>query len=304
MWLTGGTLNDLLRTSLFSSLEELLSEVSQTIVAAETIQLMAPADIEGMLALSQLEASFLDNGISYRRRVLAPRKHVPRDEISVKSVGEGLTIHIDPFHESVESFIISEELIHICPSLVEVSFGTSSKIHHGAIDCVAICGALASMIAPDGARVRRQRSMVLAGTWLRQSMEANYDPIMSMLRDHLDEEGSIDIRTIVEVKSPALGMIPGLSERMLKRLQKGWVTMDVDERSSAISELVLPSLRIEGLSTMRLEELIWHRALVPGHDIDIASQLYLQNEAWPIDADSARVHASTIADNLIVNGHL
>ena len=99
-------------------------------------------------------------------------------------------------------------------------------------------------------------------------------------------------------------MIPGLSERMLKRLQKGWPTMNVDERSSAISELVLPSLRIEGLSTMRLEELIWHRALVPGHDIDIASQLHLQSEDWPIDADSARVHASTIADSLIVDGHL
>jgi hypothetical protein len=55
---------------------------------------------------------------------------------------------------------------------------------------------------------------------------------------------------------------------------------------------------------MRLEELIWHRALVPGHDIDIASQLHLQSEDWPIDADSARVHASTIADSLIVDGHL
>ena len=198
MWLIGGTLNDLLRTSLFESLQELLTKVTQTILDAESVRLMAPADIEGMLALSQLEASFLDNGISYRRRVLAPRKHIPRDEISVISESEGLTIHIDPFHESVESFTISKKLIHICPTLVEVSFGTSSKVHHGAVDCVAICGTLASMIAPEGARVRRQRPMVLAGTWLRQSMEANYDPVMSMLRDHLDEEGSIDIRTIVD----------------------------------------------------------------------------------------------------------
>jgi len=91
---------------------------------------------------------------------------------------------------------------------------------------------------------------------------------------------------------------------MLKRLQKGWESMDVDERSSAISELVLPTLREESLSTMRLEELIWHRALVPGHDVDIASQLHTQTEKWPEDADSARIHASTIADKLIVNGHL
>ena len=135
-------------------------------------------------------------------------------------------------------------------------------------------------------------------------MDSNYDPVMSILRDHLDDEGSIDICSIPEVPSPAAGMIPGLSDRMLKRLSKGWSGMDVDERSSAISELVLPAMREDGLSTMRLEELIWHRAMIPGVETDIASQLHLSGNDWPETVDEARVHASEIADLLIKNGHL
>ena len=80
--------------------------------------------------------------------------------------------------------------------------------------------------------------------------------------------------------------------------------MDVNERSSAISELVLPTLRIEGISTMRLEELIWHRAIVSGIDVDIASQLFLASKTWPSDSDEAKVHASNMLDGLIVDGHL
>ena len=99
-------------------------------------------------------------------------------------------------------------------------------------------------------------------------------------------------------------IVPGLSQRMLKRLAKGWPTMDVDERSSAISELVLPTLRLDGISTMRLEELIWHRVMIPGNEVDIASQLHLAGNDWPDDIDDARVHASSIADSLIVSGHL
>lgn len=55
---------------------------------------------------------------------------------------------------------------------------------------------------------------------------------------------------------------------------------------------------------MRIEELIWHRAIVPGHDVDIASQLHVALEGWPDDLDSSRVHASEIADTLIKKGHL
>ena len=55
---------------------------------------------------------------------------------------------------------------------------------------------------------------------------------------------------------------------------------------------------------MRLEELIWHRAVVPGSDVDMASQLYMANSIWPQKEDEAKVHASSVLDNLIVNGYV
>ena len=79
--------------------------------------------------------------------------------------------------------------------------------------------------------------------------------------------------------------------------------MDVEQRSSAISELVLPSLRLGGISTMRLEELVWHRAMIPGHDIDIASQLHQAQKLWPDEETKAKVYASNILDGLITKGH-
>ena len=79
--------------------------------------------------------------------------------------------------------------------------------------------------------------------------------------------------------------------------------MDVEQRSSAISELVLPSLRLDGISTMRLEELVWHRAIIPGNDVDIASQLHTAQGLWPGEEIEAKVHASNILDGLIKNGH-
>jgi len=300
----GERMNNLLQLSIFSTIKDMLVEISEAVQNAKLIQLMAPADLDGILALSQLEASFLDNSIHYRRRVLAPRKHVGRDHVEELPDVDGLIIHIDPFSESRSTLEIGKDLISIFPLAVELSFPDSEKIHHGAIDCVAICAAISAIISPEGNRVRKQRSMAIAGCWLRQGLDTNYDPVMSLLRDHLDYEGSIDIRPLPEVSNPAPGMIPGLSERMLKRLSKGWEKMDVDARSAAISELVLPALREDGISTMRIEELIWHRAMIPGLESDIASQLHLATQNWPNDSDEARVHASGIADSLIMNGHL
>lgn len=263
MSLLGECLNSLLQSPIFSLLEEEMKTICTAISSAKLVQLMAPADLDGILALAQLEAAFLDNSLHYRRRVLPPRKHVGRDHVQDLPKVDGLVIHIDSFHESQSNLEITENYIHIVPLLVEVKLGASDKLHHGAVDCVAFCSALSAILAPEGTRVRKQRPMAIAGCWLRQGMEANYDPVMSALRDHLDNEGSIVIRPLPEVPNPAPGMIPGLSERMLKRLSKGWGSMDVDARSSAISELVLPTLRKDGMSTMRLEELIWHRALIP-----------------------------------------
>ena len=92
---------------------------------------------------------------------------------------------------------------------------------------MAICAAIASILAPEGARVRKQRSMAISGSWLRGGADSDYDPVLSLMRDHLDTEGSIDI-ALFEVPLPEIDMIPGLSKMMLKRLSKGWPTMDVE----------------------------------------------------------------------------
>ena len=304
MTLLGERVNNLLQSTIFSSLEGQLNKICEAIGSANLVQLMTSADLDGVLALAQLEAAFLDNSLHYRRRVLPPRRHVGRDHVHELPDVDGLIIHIDPFLETQTLLEIGEKYIHIYPLAVELDFESSDKKHHGALDCVSICAVLASMLSPDGARVRKQRPMAIAGCWLRQGMESNYDPVMSMLRDHLDQEGSIDIRPLPEVPNPASGMIPGLAERMLKRLVKRWPEMDVEARSAAISELILPALRMDGISTMRLEELVWHRAMIPGIESDIASQLHLAGIGWPDDVDKARVHASSIADSLIMNGHL
>ncbi len=297
-------MNNLLHSTIFSSLEEQLSDVAKHIGSAKIVQLMAPADLEGILALAQLEAALLDNSQHYRRRVLPPRRHVGRDHEHELPEVDGLIIHIDPFRQTQNTLEINENYIHIFPLSVSVKFDSSTKEHNGAAECVAICAAIAAILAPEGTRVRKQRSMAFSGSWLRGGADANYDPVMSILRDHLDAEGSIDICPLPEVPEPEIVMIPGLSKMMLKRLTKSWPEMDVDQRSAAISELVLPTLRLDGISTMRLEELIWHRAMIPGNGIDIASQLHSANEQWPEDLDEAKIHASSILDSLITNGHL
>ena len=297
-------MNDLSQTSLFSSHHDVYLEICSKIKSSKMINLIASADLESIIALSQLEAALLDCALSYRRRVLPPKRHTPRDEVTKLPETEGLVIYIDSFSESVISLNSKQPNIRIRPIAIEMKFDDSDNSHHGAIDCVATCGVLAGMLAPEGARVRKQRSMIIGGAWLRQSLEVNYAPVMAIIRDHLDEEGSLEISPLPEVPCPAQGMIPGLSDRMLKRLVKAWPKMDVDQRSSAISELVLPALRQDGLSTGRLEELVWHRAVIPGNDIDIASQLFNANGTWPEDSDAARIHSSKIVDQLITTGCL
>ncbi len=295
-------MNSLLQNSIFTSLEGDLKQTADLISNSKVVQLIAPADIEGVLALAQLESALLDISKNYRRKLLAPRRNVGRDHVDELPKVEGFIIHIDPNHESQNQFTIDENYIHIVPRDVIVEFPGSRKKHNGVAECVAICAAIASILASEGSRVRKQRPMAYAGSWLRGGAETNYDPVLSILRDHLDKEGSIDIRPLPEVSKPEVGMIPGFSKMMLNRLARNWDKLNVDQRSSAISELVLPALRVEGISTMRLEELVWHRAVVPGSDVDIASQLHLASGIWPNDEDEAKVHASNILDKLIVNG--
>ena len=150
--------------------------------------------------------------------------------------------------------------------------------------------------------MRRLRPFAGSGLWLREALDTTFDPVHTSIRDVLSEEGSFRVVALPDVPSPSNDMIPNLSERMLQRLTKAWPSMDVDARTQALSELVLPCLTDSNLSTPRLEELIWHRLLIADHPVDVVSQLHTAMAAWPKEADAAKVHASKLADFFIVHG--
>jgi len=295
-------LRSLLESPIFSSVEDVVSQISEKISEAKVVQIITPADIEGVLSLVQVESSFLDSKINYRRKIFPERKHVTNDDYELTNL-EGLKIIIAPFDEAKSNIEIKDDVIYLSPVSVEFQIDNSNKKHIGVIDTVALSACIASTIAPQGNRVRKVRPLSIAGNWLRQGVEVNYDPVYSIFRDHLNEEGSIDVRPITETIEIADGMIPDLPTRMLKKLKGKWGEMSFDERTSALSELVLPLLRNTTISTMRLEELIWHRMLIPGCDIDIASQLKIANDGWPDEDNAARLHASTVSDKLISQGY-
>ena len=244
----------------------------------------------------------IDEKISYRRRLLLARRDVPRDEVDRLPDTEGLLIHIDPFSHSSEGLSVAKNLIHITPFATIMEFEGSTTSHQGVVDSVAICAALANRLSNNSPRVRRLRPLSMAGQWLRDSLDATYDPALTVLRNHLDEEGSIQVVALPEVTDPDLSALDGIAVRMLKRLTKSWPEMNSDQRSQALSELALPVLREAKISTPRIEELIWRRAIIAEDGKDLASVLNEVRTKWPEGGDQTRVHASEMSDRLISNG--
>ncbi len=295
-------MRDLLSLPMLSSLEAQINSCKALIADASIVDLVAPSDLEGVLGLVQIESSLIDEKISYRRRLLPARRDVPRDEIDQLPNTEGLLIHINPFSQSGEGLSVSKDLIQITPFATTIEFEGSTKSHQGVLDSVAICAAIANLLAPSSLRVRRLRPLSMAGQWLRDSLDATYDPALTLLRNHLDEEGSIQVVSLPEVVNPDLSALDGIAERMLKRLSNSWPNMDFDQRSQALSELALPVLREAKISTPRIEELIWKRTIISEDGKDLASILNEVRNNWPEGSDETRVHASEISDNLISKG--
>ncbi len=302
----GAAMNDLLLTASFSDVKSRIQAFSKQIENATMVHIHAPADLSGLLALSMLESAFLDTGVKYRRRFLPSHQSLPRDErVQPELSTDGLLIFIDPFEDTWTLEELPEtEYIHITPLSVTVRLGSTQSERRGALDVVAQCAALAAELIPNGQKVRLLRPFAGCGLWLRDALDTTFDPIHTAIRDHLHAEGSFRVVPLPEVSSPAPEMIPGLSERMLARLQKGWPKMDANSRSSALSELILPTLADPTLSTPRLEELVWHRLVIGTSDVDVMSQVFLAEKAWPGDAGQAKIHASKLADTFLKTGHL
>lgn len=299
-------MNDLLLTASFSDVKSRIQELAEQINTAPMVHIHAPADLSGLLALSMLESAFLDTGIKYRRRFLPSHQSIPRDErVQPELPSNGLLIFIDPFEDTWTLHELPEtEFIHITPLSVTVRLGSTQSERRGALDVVAQCAALAAELVPNGQKVRLLRPFASTGLWLREALDTTFDPIHTSIRDHLHDEGSFRMVPLPEVPSPAPEMIPGLSERMLSRLQKGWPKMDATSRASALSELILPTLVNPTLSTPRLEELVWHRLVIGTSDVDVMSQVFLAEKAWPDATGQAKIHASKLADLFLQTGLL
>ena len=295
-------MHDLLQTSFLSPLKEDIVKASQFISNGPLV-LASSADLEGLLALGFLEAALLDAGISYSRRFLQPMKHIPRDEQNIIPKYNGTKIvFIDSFGKTDD--LNSEHILVIKPKEVEVQFPHSDQIKRGTVDVVIQSSALASVISPTGDRTTSFRPYVGAGQWLMEGLDTTIDPIHTLVRDFLRDEGAIQIVPLPEVSQPNIEMIPGLSERRLKKLSTLWIEMDANQRSQALSEFCLPSLSTEGISTARFEELIWKRMVIPNQEKDLASILHVLQSKWPETKEKALIFASRLLDSWLRTGHL
>lgn len=299
-------MNDLLESAPFEDAKPYLQSICDLIKSSSMVYLNAPCDLEGILAISHLESACIDSDIRYSRRLLKSRQHTPhgeKQELDVKK--DGLTISINPFEETWNcSDLKVEDYVMILPLSVSVRMGAKKNERMGALDVVSQCAAIAAKIAPNGARVRRLRPFSISGQWMRDSLDNTFDPIHSSIRDILRDEGSVSVVPLPEVPESAEGMIPNISQTMLKRLRKRWDKMDFESRSQAISELALPSLVDKVISTPRLEELLWHRLMIRGENQDIYSQIHLTKIGWPTEEEQTKAHSSAILRGLISQGKL
>ena len=210
-------------------------------------------------------------------------------------------LFIDPWNRVETSM---EHAYIIAPKPVEVEFRNSSTSRRGRVDAVLQCAVIASVLATNGSRTKRCRPYAGCGQWMMESLDTTIDPIHTIVRDFLRDEGTIQVVPLPEIPDASVDMMPLASPRRLKRLQKLWMEMDAPTRAQALSEFSLPLLSSEGLSTARLEELIWKRMRIPNESTDLATTLYRLTKAWPEQADAAVLHAGRMADEILRTGRL
>ena len=294
-------MNDLRKAPLFASLNDVIND-AVAFLQSDPLLLVTTADLTSVLALGFLESALLDRGISYSRRILPPNSHIPPDEVDLVPKQSGVNVlFIDPWNR-VETSI--ENALIIAPKPVEVEFRNSPTSRRGRVDAVLQCAVIASVLATNGSRTKRCRPYAGCGQWLMESLDTTIDPIHTMVRDFLRDEGTIQVLPLPEIPDASVAMMPLASPRRLKRLQKLWTEMDAPTRAQALSEFSLPLLSSEGLSTARLEELIWKRMRIPNESTDLATSLYRLTKAWPEQADAAVLHAGRLADEILKTGRL
>ncbi len=279
----------------FTSAAPILREAALKLRTIQsTVTLQSTICETGIFATAIIEAAFLDAGIPYQRRFRDSEVVAVPPCIMISEIIQNLPTAIPdgPFQ------------IQISPLEVEALVSSDGDTRHGVLSTVAIAAALAELIEPDGALNRLLRPWALAGNWLSGAMQNTYDPVYTVLRDYLSSAASIRVVPLPEVPDVNLDGLAAIDSVALDAVRDRWGQLDLEGRAQALSHLIKLQLESETPSTARLEELVWHRIMNTGWEMDLASQLNELNIRWRNELSQHRAIANEMIDKLLRTGHL
>ena len=279
----------------FATAAPVLREAALKLRTSESsLTIAAPLNESGIFASALLEAALLDAGIPYQRRL---RENV--------EAANGPSIVIDSAPVSQLQSIVTEPLcIHLAPLEVEALVASGGDSRRGLLSPVALAAGLGNSIAPSGSMSRLLMPWVLAGNWLSSGLEHTYDPVYTVLRDYLSNEGYIRVVPMPEVPDVHPDSLPGIDSVALGAVRDRWGQLDLEGRAQSLSHLMKPLLDAELPSTARLEELGWHRIMAAGWERDLASQLSGFTKSWRDNTSGRRRQASDTIDSLLRTGQM
>jgi hypothetical protein len=275
---------------LFPFLSEVIPDLElflDSINSAENITLVAEPKLNQLVSLSLLEASFLEKGMLYHRKLVDDiNQYVPNEK--------NLSIYFK------DTKIINNSVLVISSKEINVYLGQNKTARVGKLDVVGMATCLSLMIGDE--RIFDLLPLILAGNWLRESLDFTYDPVFTLLRDYLQKNGIISVVSIAEVIEPDLIELPGIDSNKLDLLRNEWSKIDLNEQSERLS-LVARPLLTSTIGVARLEELMWHRVIKSNWNIDLASQCSrVQRELK--SSSQKLVSASRLIDQIIRSGKL
>ncbi len=271
-----------------SEIKSKLDEYVEIIDLTPNIVLVAEPELSQLVSLALIEASFLDNGVLYQRKLVESIE-------DFTSNYDDLTILFTENSENINS------VLTISSKEVAVNLGQNENTRIGKLDKVGMAGCLALTLGA-GKRVNQMLPLILAGNWLNSNLDFTYDPIFTKLRDSLVKKGEISVVTLPEVPEPDMLELPGIDSVQLNLLKTEWNSIGLDEQSKRLSKIAQPLL-LTSMGVARLEELIWHRVIKSDWNLDLASQC--SKSQRDIKSSSKKlVTANRLIDDIIRFGKL
>ena len=156
----------------FATAAPILREAALKLRTSESsLTIAAPLDESGIFASALLEASLLDAGIPYQRRL--------RDNPEAAK-GPSIVVDSEPVTQ-LQSIGTEPLTIHLAPLEVEALVASGGDSRRGLLSPVALAAALGNSIAPSGSLSRLLMPWILAGNWLSSGLEHTYDPVYTCL---------------------------------------------------------------------------------------------------------------------------